>query len=271
LYCFRKGNANENGACFHDCRSGFVGVEPRRPGQDKSGGHYGSYDAQCGINITDCSFGTGYTVNTFGDNFGEGDTPSLFIVNPTNFSMTGASITATSYQGLTSGLSQTETLPVIPSHTVLDVVWGQGFAVKGNLFTYDYDDSYGKTTTNATCAGSGVGTGYCAFVGNFDIKFAATLNGGPISSDFSPSNTQDGGNQAGAFVGWEGLNPQGLSETTYDNHSGTEEGVLAYIFTGTKGSNTPEPATWAMMLTGFAGLGALGTTRWRRKKVAATV
>jgi hypothetical protein len=78
-------------------------------------------------------------------------------------------------------------------------------------------------------------------------------------------------NQAGAFVGWEGLNPQGLSETTYDNHSGTEEGVLAYIFTGTKGSNTPEPATWAMMLTGFAGLGALGTTRWRRKKVAATV
>jgi hypothetical protein len=26
-----------------------------------------------------------------------------------------------------------------------------------------------------------------------------------------------------------------------------------------------------MMLTGFAGLGALGTTRWRRKKVAATV
>jgi hypothetical protein len=152
---------------------------------------YGSYDAQCGINITDCSFGTGYTVNTFGDNFGEGDTPSLFIVNPTNFSMTGASITATSYQGLTSGLSQTETLPVIPSHTVLDVVWGQGFAVKGNLFTYDYDDSYGKTTTNATCAGSGVGTGYCAFVGNFDIKFAATLNGGPISSDFSPSNTQD--------------------------------------------------------------------------------
>jgi hypothetical protein len=231
---------------------------------------FGSYDAQCGINI-DCTFGTGFSVTVVGTNGSssptEYDTPSLFIENPTAFTMTGASITATGYQAGNMGVTGTISLPNIPSHTILDVVWA-GPTTKGDIFAYDYDDSFGHTQTNAGCT---VGQALCALVGNFDVKFGATLNGGPISSDFSPDNTQDGGNQQGAFVGWEGLNPSGLSETVYDNHSGSTPGVLAFIFTGTQGSNVPEPATWAMMLTGFAGLGALGMTRWRRKKVSAAV
>ena len=80
--------------------------------------------------------------------------------------------------------------------------------------------------SNLACLPS-VGLAFCAKVGNFDLKLTGMLNGGPISSSFSPDNTQDGGNQQGTFVGWEGVSPGGYSESMYDNHSGTTPGVLA--------------------------------------------
>jgi PEP-CTERM motif len=41
-------------------------------------------------------------------------------------------------------------------------------------------------------------------------------------------------------------------------------------FSGTPiGTPTPEPATWAMMLAGFAGLGCLGYRRTAKARVAA--
>jgi hypothetical protein len=101
----------------------------------------------------------------------------------------------------------------------------------------------------------------------------AMWDGQPIFAQFSPDNTQFGGNGnvAGTFVGWEGLDPTGLSETTFDNHSGEEAGVLADILVGTPPTGVPEPSTWAMMLVGFAGLGfaAFRTRKSERAIVAA--
>ena len=114
---------------------------------------------------------------------------------------------------------------------------------------------------------AGQGFGYCESPGNFDVTFTATWdNGGagtPIFAQFSPDNTQGPGNVAGTFVGWEGLDPTGLAETTYDDHSGTVAGVLADIYVGTPPPPpVPEPAS--LLLLG-AGLGALGLVRRRRR------
>jgi hypothetical protein len=78
---------------------------------------------------------------------------------------------------------------------------------------------------------------------------AGAFNGQAITSVFSPNS-----NFSGGFVGWEGLNPTGISETAaYDVHNGTFSGTLAQITLGT--TTVPETSTWAMMLIGFGGLG----------------
>jgi hypothetical protein len=136
-----------------------------------------------------------------------------------------------------------------------------------NLFSYDYDDFYQTYVLHLpNCASQGAQ--YCSQLGNFDVTFTAMWNGQPIYAVFSPDNTQDGGNVAGTFVGWEGIDPAGWSESLYDDHSSTEEGVLANIYVGSPRSTVPELSTWAMMLMGFAGLGYAGH-RVARKRGAA--
>ena len=245
---------------------GLASMSQAQAGKTIVASIYGIYDAQCGSNV-DCTLGTGLTlVNELTNpsvNYGQYDTPSLFITNPTALPFTNVSLTATGYQGLNNGKMQTITLPDIAPGTIVDLTWSDGYAYTnaGSLFNYDYDNSYFQTTSNPACAAQGYS--FCAHVGNFDLSFTATWNGTTISSNFSPDNTQDGGNQQGAFVGWEGVDPNGLGETGYDNHSGTESGVLAYIYTGTGNQVVPEPA--GLTLLG-AGLGALALTRRRRKR-----
>jgi hypothetical protein len=244
---------------------------------------YGVYDAAACGDSASClappptgSLAPGYATNGGTSS----DTPSLFFNNDTAFDFTDVKVVLTAYQGLNQGSSTTVpsvdlNLGTIAANTLFQLRWsetGGGFGnpvpsspptTSANLFSFDYDDYYQTFVSQPGCI---LGSQYCATPGNFDVTFTAMWNGQPIFSQFSPDNTQGPGNAAGAFVGWEGLDPTGLSETVYDNHSGAVSGVLANIFVGTPG--VPEPSTWAMLLVGFAGLGYAGYRRGAKARPA---
>lgn len=224
---------------------------------------YGVYDARCGVNF-DCTLGrSGYSYNTNGGN--QYDTPSLFIVNDSStVSLKGLTFGLTGYQDRNSGDTFSGSIPDIAPHSIYQLTWN-GSEVAHDLFGYDYDDEWGNADPGLPeCNLAFV---ICAKVGNFDTLIQGNLNGNPlnpISANFSPDNTQGGGNVAGHFVGWEGLTPDGVSENSnYDDHSTTVSGPLAFIFTGTTGNqHVPEPVTVSLF---GAGLGAVAALRRRRK------
>jgi PEP-CTERM motif len=209
----------------------------------------------------------GYDIGT-GNEY---DTPALEFTNTSGGTLVNAQMVLLGYQDLNNGISLTVPLANMGAG-LTTLVWGSipGFAnfptsgPPGNLASYDYDDEYGGTShiiSNPACT---VNTSLCALVGNFGVTFTAKISGGAFNGDpvfavFSPTT-----NFTGGFVGFEGLDPTGLSETTFDQHSGTFSGTMAVVQIGTP-PVVPEPSTWAMMLVGFAGLGYAG---YRTRKAA---
>ena len=244
----------------------------------------GAYDYNCTASSCAPTRPAGIShYGTYGNTFGTGDTPSLWIYNTTGSSFTNVQLLLTGYNGLNIGKTTVVTPGPIAPHTAFQIVWGPIYptspAAQGDLFAYDYDDEYPNTVggglgpVTPSSGGSpvcaAVGNGFCSNVGNFDVQFSALLGGNPISSNFSDNaigqNGSPFGNVGQVFVPWEGVSPEGWSESFADNHTGTTPGTLADIFTGanqTGGTPAPEPATMALF---GAGLGALGLTRRRRK------
>jgi hypothetical protein len=183
------------------------------------------------------------------------DTPELQFTNSSGGTLINGQMVLTGYQGLNNGKTVTVATPDFADGVTSYLDWGSipgadGSTSPGNLTAYDYDDEWGNTPSGYTNPACVVGASLCSDVGNFKVVYTATISGGAfngktVHTEFSPNQ-----NFTGAFVGWQGLNQQGVSETVYDQHSGTFSGTMAVISLG-----TPEPATWAMMLLGIGGVG----------------
>jgi hypothetical protein len=206
------------------------------------------------------------TINgLYGQN--EYDTAELTISNTTSFAFTNVELTLTGYQGLNNGVIQSQFISNVAAGTTLDYFWGQNDT--GSLFQSDYDDEYGSYSNppNSVCTIDDTQYGvsqyyWCADVGNFYVTLTATWNSQQIYSQFSPTT-----NATGSFVGWEGLDPNGWAETSYDDHSpGGPNGVLANIYEGTPPpinppGPAPEPSSFVLLGSGLAGL--IGVARRR--------
>jgi hypothetical protein len=205
------------------------------------------------------------------------DSPELIFNNTSGGALTGVQLVLYGYQPgtLNYGISQTVAIPDMAAGSTTYVDWGSipgapSGTTPGNLTAYDYDDEWGNTPGGFYDPACVVGGSLCSLVGNFKVTFTATISGGayngqPVYSVFSPTS-----NYTGGFVGWQGLDPTGLSETVYDQHSGSFSGTMAIIQIGTVPPAIPEPSTWAMMLLGFAGLGFAGYRRMNKEAAASS-
>ncbi len=199
------------------------------------------------------------------------DTPALQIQNTTGGTMTNISMTLYGYQGLNNGITQVVSLGDISDATTSTFVWGSlpGVPSSGefNLTSYDYDDEYGGDpnyqipTTDCGYPGIGCVDGggpyWYAQPGNFQVTISAIISGGAYDGQHVFSQFTPASNATGGFVGWEGLDAPGFSESPYDIHSGGFTNDLADIYLGdAPPPGVPEPSIWALMIGGVAMTGA---------------
>jgi hypothetical protein len=219
------------------------------------------------------------TIDGCYDCMGFYDTPVLTIENTsggtfTNVKMT-LGVTTAENSGLVTlnnGITQTISLPNMPGGNT-NVAWvttqGASNTVAGDLFTYDYDDSRGGP---GPCPANPINSGLCARVGNFYVQFSAVISGGAFNGQAVGATFSPAFNNTGTFIGWEGIDPVGLSENPlYDVHSGgcslncTSGGTLALI---NLGAPPPPPAPGPIVGAGLPGLitGFGGLLVWWRQR-----
>ncbi len=201
------------------------------------------------------------------------DTPSLIFNNTTGGTLTNSQIVLQGYDGQNTGNSETVSLGTLAAGST-QFFWGSlpgvsPSTIPHNLSAYDYDDEYLGTPAiiaDPTCGGSGCAPGggpkWYADVGNFSVTFTALVVGGAFDGQAVFSVFSPGSNATGGFVGWEGLDPNGFSESPlYDVHTGVVTGDLANIDLGLPPTGVPEPISLSLFGAGLAGAVAM-----RRRK-----
>ncbi|HEV2099296.1 MAG TPA: hypothetical protein VGR45_10265, partial [Stellaceae bacterium] len=103
----------------------------------------GAYDSTCGS----CGLVNGTTIKSYATNGGSsGDTPSLYILNPTSSSFVSPTIQLIGYQAAANGgtgategtgpgpaVTQTLTLPNIAANTVYQLIWNSSSIPGGSV------------------------------------------------------------------------------------------------------------------------------------------
>lgn len=143
--------------------------------------------------------------------------------------------------------------------------WGGNFAPGATLLWNQ--GSAGDITFNFTQAVSAVGAQFQAdYYGDFTAQI--TLSDG---STFNVNgNANPNGDNSAPFIGAQNTVAD-ISSITFHQLSGQGGndfaiGNLSLITGGMTGGGVPEPATWALMILGFGGIGA--SIRYKRRRTA---
>jgi PEP-CTERM motif len=127
-----------------------------------------------------------------------------------------------------------------------------------------------------------------AFTDTFNFNMPTGIAGGTISSNFTNDQMNNIDFTSVAFNGHEfnigstgqvefrsllGLpvtnGPQTLVVTGTSGGNGAFAGTLSFVLSAVGMSGVPEPTSWALMLLGFGGAGALIRAQRRRARIAA--
>ncbi|HEY7901130.1 MAG TPA: PEPxxWA-CTERM sorting domain-containing protein [Caulobacteraceae bacterium] len=186
--------------------------------------------------------------------------------------------------GVTSGQSidyeQMYSSTAFATTTTFNQITFNAFAGAGNgsVISGNYDIIFGTTT-------QALGSGYPLTLSNTQTFFDGALSSGggatfSIDGSSYTYNPADGNLVMEVVVTNQANVPNGSGNSYFQADTSGSVMSRAYLITGAAGVSdgtslvttfgaVPEPAAWALMLAGFAGLG--GALRSRRRQIAATV